>query len=285
MEIAMRTSEAMTTEVRAIAPDRTIRDAARLMDELNVGALPVCLDGQLVGILTDRDITVRSTAAGTAPGEQTVQEIMTADPISCTPDDDTTDVLRRMSELQVRRMPVLGGDGQLVGTISLGDLAADGAPGAGEALQRISTPAEPDLTGTPSTARADATRDQRPSPLSDEERRELEERLGHPESLRGDAGRAPDPGAPSAEGGLVFTDNESVRAAVGSFGNPVGADGDQHMRGGFGGDGYANCGETFGPGAIETSPVPMTDAADLERTDSIIGDLPGKPNEGSAGGA
>ncbi len=214
----MRVSEATTTEVRAIAPDRTIRDAALLIDELNVGALPVCLDGRLVGILTDPDITVRSTAAGMAPGEQTVQEIMATGPISCTPDDATADVLRRMSELQVRRMPVLSGDGQLVG-ISLGDLAADGAPGAGDALQRISTPAEPDLTGTPSTARADATRDQRPSLLSDEERRELGERLGHPEGPRGDKGRAPDPGAPSAEG--VRCPGMLVPAAAFDAGLPI----------------------------------------------------------------
>jgi CBS domain-containing protein len=57
----MRISDVMTPDVRAIAPDRTVRDAARLMDELNVGVLPVCLDGRLLGIITDRDITVRST--------------------------------------------------------------------------------------------------------------------------------------------------------------------------------------------------------------------------------
>ena len=85
----MRISDVMTPDVRAIAPDRTVRDAARLMDELNVGVLPVCLDGRLLGIITDRDITVRSTAVGAAPGEQAVQEIMTSDLTSCVPDDDT----------------------------------------------------------------------------------------------------------------------------------------------------------------------------------------------------
>ena len=89
----------MMPVVRAITPDRMVRDAARLMDELNVGVLPVCLDGRLLGIITDRDITVRSTAVGAAPGEQAVQEIMTSDLTSCGPDDDVADVLRRMRAL------------------------------------------------------------------------------------------------------------------------------------------------------------------------------------------
>jgi CBS domain-containing protein len=161
----MRISNVMTPDVRAIAPDRTVRDAARLMDELNVGVLPVCLDGRLLGIITDRDITVRSTAAGAAPGEQSVQEIMTSDLISCGPDDDAAEVLRRMSALQVRRMPVVDEVGRLVGIVSLGDLAVDGAPETDEALRRISTPAEPDRSGTPSTARADAARPQAGSPV------------------------------------------------------------------------------------------------------------------------
>ena len=277
----MRISDAMTPDARAIAPDRTVRDAARLMDELNVGVLPVCLDGRLLGVITDRDITVRSTATGAAPGEQTVQEIMTSDLISCRPDDDTGEVLRRMSALQVRRMPVVDAVGRLVGIVSLGDLAADGAPGTDEALRRISTPAEPDRTGTPSTARADAARDRRPAPLSDEERRELDRRLSDPPGPRPDEGRAPDASGGSGQGGLAFSDEDNVRAAFGSFGNPAAEGGTGHMPGGFGGDGYANYGETLGPGE-DAGAVPLTDMGDLGRPDDQLdgpaGDEGGGPS-------
>jgi len=252
----MQISDVMTPDVRTIAPDRTVRDAARLMDELNVGVLPVCLEGRLVGMITDRDITVRSTAAGLAPDQQVVEEIMTTDLISCRADDDTQDVLRQMSTLQVRRLPVVDREGHLVGIVSLGDLAADGAPGSEEALRRISTPAEPDRSGTPSTARADATRDNRPSPLSDDERRELERRLSTPDGPRPDRGRAPDNDGQTR--GMV-RDEDDVRAAFGSTGSPAEGNGTGHMAGGFGGDGYAHYGQGFGPGAGRTRPATIDD--------------------------
>ena len=280
----MRISNVMTPDVRAIAPDRTVRDAARLMDELNVGVLPVCLDGRLLGIITDRDITVRSTAAGAAPGEQSVQEIMTSDLISCGPDDDAAEVLRRMSALQVRRMPVVDEVGRLVGIVSLGDLAVDGAPETDQALRRISTPAEPDRSGTPSTARADAARDRRPAPLSDEERRELDRRLSDPPGPRPDEGRAPDGSGGTRSGGLAFSDEDNVRAAFGSFGNPASGGGTGHMPGGFGGDGYANYGETLGPGE-DAGAVPLTDMGDAGRPDDELdgpaGDEGGGPSTSS----
>jgi CBS domain-containing protein len=265
----MRISDVMTPDVRAIAPDRTVRDAARLMDELNVGVLPVCLDGRLLGIITDRDITVRSTAVGAAPGEQAVQEIMTSDLTSCVPDDEVADVLRRMSALQVRRMPVIDAVGRLVGIVSLGDLAADGAPGTDAALRRISTPAEPDRSGTPSTARADATRDHRPLPLSNEEQRELDRRLSQPPGPRPDEGRTPDNPGGSRSGGLVFSDEDNIRAASGSFGNAASGGGTGHMPGGFGGDDYTHYGETFGPGE-DAGAVPLTDVGDLGRPDDAL---------------
>src|SRR3978361_1182928 len=99
----MLVREVMTPEVRAIEPNRTVRDAPRLMDELNVGILPVCQDRLLVGVITDRDIVVRSTAAGQAPGDQRVQEILTADVTACHADEYARAVLERMSRLQVRR--------------------------------------------------------------------------------------------------------------------------------------------------------------------------------------
>ena len=73
----MRIADVMTRDVRVVQPDRTVREAARLMDELNVGVLPVCDGRRLVGMVTDRDITVRSTAAGLAPDQSYVRVVMT----------------------------------------------------------------------------------------------------------------------------------------------------------------------------------------------------------------
>ena len=254
----MLVRDVMTPDLRTIAPDRTVRDAARLMDEFNVGILPVCLDQRLIGLITDRDIVVRSTAAGNAPGEQSVQEIMTTDVSTCRAEDDARTVLDQMSQLQVRRMPVVDAERSLVGLVSLGDLAAGQVQGTDEALRSISWPAEPDTSGTLSTARADATRDARPSPLSDDEQRELDRRLAQPPDPRPDAGRAPDPDRMAASGAAGPRDEDDVRAAFGIAGNPAGG-GPGRMPGGFGGDGYNTYGEMFGPGEDGPRSASMSD--------------------------
>jgi CBS domain-containing protein len=277
----MLVREVMTPAVRMIEPDRTVRDAARLMDELNVGILPVCLGQRLVGVITDRDIVVRSTAAGTAPGEQSVQEILTTDVTTCRADEDARAVLERMSHLQVRRMPVIDRDRHLVGLVSLGDLAAGQAQGTEEALRAISFPAVPDRSGTPSTARADTARDARPSPLSDDERRELERRLAEPPRPRSDAGRAPDPDS-TAEAAAASHDEDNVRASFGIAGSPAGS-GPGRMPGGAGGDSYNSYGEMFGPGENKTPPAHLSDdvnhipAPDAE-LDGPVGDEGGSPS-------
>ena len=160
----MKIAEVMTRDVRVIGPDRSVRDAARIMDEMNVGVLPVCDGRRLLGMITDRDIAVRSTAAGVAPDRHRVREIMSTSLQWCFEDDEAGDVLAHMSERQIRRMPVVDGERRLVGIVALGDLAADGAPGTGEALSRISSPAEPDRSGTPTAARADVAGARRPTP-------------------------------------------------------------------------------------------------------------------------
>lgn len=147
--------EVMTRNVAIIAPDASIREAARRMDELNIGALPVCDGARLVGILTDRDITVRATAAGHAPDATRVDSVMTEHVRWCTEDEAVDSVLERMSHDQIRRIPVVDASRNLVGIVSLGDFAADGVRGSGEALRRISDPAEPDLSGTLSQRRAE----------------------------------------------------------------------------------------------------------------------------------
>jgi CBS domain-containing protein len=137
MEVDMRVAEVMTRDVRLIEPNQTIRDAARLMAEMDAGIMPVREGDRLVGMITDRDIAVRAVAQGRGP-DTAVREVMTDEVKYCYDDDDTNDVARNMADIQVRRLPVLTRDKRLVGIISLGDLALSDE--AGEAVAGISQP-------------------------------------------------------------------------------------------------------------------------------------------------
>jgi CBS domain-containing protein len=134
----------MTPNPRTVQPGDTLQAAAQAMDELNVGVLPVCEGDRLVGLVTDRDIVIRSVSAGQDPRTATVADAMTTDPRTLSTEDSVMDALRMMKEQQLRRVPVLDGQGKLAGIVSLGDLAASGTPEAGDALEAISIPAEPD---------------------------------------------------------------------------------------------------------------------------------------------
>jgi len=140
----VKISDLMTPRPQTVKPGDTLQFAAQTMDDLNVGVLPVLEDDRLVGILTDRDIVVRSTCAGQDPRTTAVKEAMTLEPITLVSDASVEDALRIMEEHQLRRMPVLDETGVLVGVVSLGDLAAAGTPEAVDALEAISMPAEPD---------------------------------------------------------------------------------------------------------------------------------------------
>ena len=143
----MQVREIMTRDVETASPRHSIGDAARRMDDLNVGALPVCDGQRLVGILTDRDVTVRATAAGKGPDDCSVGDVMTSEVDWCLEDDAVEEAAAKMKARQIRRLPVLSGDHKLVGMLSLGDLATsdgDGRRTAAEALERISEPSEPD---------------------------------------------------------------------------------------------------------------------------------------------
>ncbi len=153
----MKVSDVMTRNVEVISPDASLREAARKMDNLNVGVLPVCDGQRLVGVLTDRDITVRATAIGESPDVTRVDEIMSGEVWWCYDDDAIEDVAHRMGEKQVRRMPVVDHNKLLVGIVALGDMATDLAPGTEDALRQISEPSEPDLSGTLSSRRAEQT--------------------------------------------------------------------------------------------------------------------------------
>jgi CBS domain-containing protein len=137
-------SEVMTRGVEVIRPAETLQRAAQRMDELNVGALPVCDGETLVGMITDRDITVRATAAGLDPNETPVSDVMTEQTRWCTEEQSVDEVMRQMSDVQIRRLPVLNGAHELVGIVSLGDLAVRQSGHIDGALRDISSPSEPD---------------------------------------------------------------------------------------------------------------------------------------------
>lgn len=134
----------MTREPVTVRPSDSVQYAAQLMDELNVGALPVCDGFEVLGIVTDRDITVRATAAGLDPARTTVHLVMSERVRCCLYSQRAADVLRRMATVQIRRMPVLDDAERLIGIVSIGDMAARQLPGVTDTLARISDPAAPD---------------------------------------------------------------------------------------------------------------------------------------------
>jgi CBS domain-containing protein len=137
--------DVMTRDVQSITPQETVQRAAQLMDELNVGAIPVLDGDKLVGMITDRDITVRSVAVGQAPGSTQVSDVMSTDVRTCTADQTVDEVLDQMADVQIRRVPVIDRQSQqVIGIVSLGDMAAKHSAGIDHTLEEISTPAEPD---------------------------------------------------------------------------------------------------------------------------------------------
>ena len=137
--------EVMTREVQRISPEETVRRAAQLMDEYNVGAIPVCDGDKLVGMITDRDITVRSTAAGQAPEQTRVGDVMSTDVRTSYQNQTVDEVLGQMGDVQIRRVPVVDQDSHsLVGIVWLGDMATKHSAGIDRALEEISEPSEPD---------------------------------------------------------------------------------------------------------------------------------------------
>lgn len=131
--------DAMRRDVQTVGPETTIKEAARLMADADVGALPVAAGDRLAGMVTDRDIAIRAVAIGKGP-ETTVGEVMTSDILYCHEDEAIDHVSRNMGERQVRRLPVVDVDKRLVGIVSLADIATLSEANAGEALQGITQP-------------------------------------------------------------------------------------------------------------------------------------------------
>jgi len=140
----MRITDVMTHGAVCTRPSESIATAAQQMQRLDVGALPVCgNDDKLVGMITDRDITVRATAEACDPDGTCVSDVMTPEIIYCFEDQDVAEAANLMEEKQVRRLVVLNRDKRLVGIVSLGDIAVKNSDDrlSGEALERISEPA------------------------------------------------------------------------------------------------------------------------------------------------
>lgn len=148
-------ADVMTRGVHALSPADTVTTAARAMDELNVGVIPVCEGGKLLGMVTDRDIVVRGMAQGLDGNSTPLVDVMSTSLRTAHEDDDVGDVLTLMAESQIRRLPVVDADDRLIGIVSLGDIAAKGMDGdidVGESLGAISSPAEPDRSSLPAAA-------------------------------------------------------------------------------------------------------------------------------------
>jgi CBS domain-containing protein len=141
----MKVKDVMTRVAECVRPTDSLQVAAQKMKDLDVGPLPVCEGDRLVGMITDRDITVRATAEAVPPGLGRVRDVMTPDVVSCFEDQDVEEAARLMRERQVRRLVVLNRDNRLVGIISLGDLAVETGDEklAGETLEQVSGPASP----------------------------------------------------------------------------------------------------------------------------------------------
>ena len=119
----LRARDVMSTNIETVEGNASLSDAATRMRGSDIGFLPVQEAGRIVGVVTDRDITIRGTAAGFDPRTTVVATVMTADYASCLDDDPIEEVARIMQDNQLKRVMVLNSQRMLVGIISMGDIA------------------------------------------------------------------------------------------------------------------------------------------------------------------
>jgi CBS domain-containing protein len=138
----MKLSQIMTGGIETIPPQATLAEAAKKMASQDIGSLPVCAGRrQVVGIITDRDITVRAVARGMDPNQTRVEDVMTRDVLSCSSDAEVEDACELMERRQVRRLLVTDGNDTPVGIVSLGDIALCLRESqSGEVLKKVSEP-------------------------------------------------------------------------------------------------------------------------------------------------
>lgn len=218
-------SEIMSRDARFVSPQESLQRAAQLMGELDVGVLPVCDGERLVGMITDRDITIRATAAGMSPQEAHVQEVMSPDVRWCFEDQPLDEVMIQMADSQIRRIPVISHDDRkkLVGIVSLGDMATRTADGT----QKQDVEQVVEMVSTPSASSGPAIPADQIAGTSGE----------------GGAGAASTGTGSAGIAGLdIPSAGESGIGAAGASGQPRAGEGDQPVRTGATGDPRGNFG-------------------------------------------
>lgn len=141
----MNVRDCMSTQVRTTTPEATLREAARIMKETDAGAVPVGENDRLVGMITDRDIAIRAVAEGRS-FDTKVREVMSQGVEYVFDDEDLDEASMKMSDLKVRRLPVVNREKRLVGILSLGDISKSNDPSQAEtALSGVSQPGGPHI--------------------------------------------------------------------------------------------------------------------------------------------
>ena|SRR5687768_476440 len=137
--------DVMTRGLENVPSDATLMEAAERMKALDVGVLPVCQNDRLVGMITDRDITIRGVAEGCDPKQTAVADAMSRELIYCYEDESVESAAKLMEEKQIRRLPIFDRNDRAVGIVSLGDLAVRNRDDrlSGEVLERVSEPTQP----------------------------------------------------------------------------------------------------------------------------------------------
>lgn len=146
----MKLSDVMHRNVELIPADATVREAAERMGSLDIGSLPVHVDDRIAGLVTDRDIVVRSIARGDDPDKTRVSDVMTSKVEWCFDDESIDEASKKMSALQIQRLVVLNRDKRLVGIVSLADLVRGrgDAPAVAHAIEEIKSPTKSSAVGS-----------------------------------------------------------------------------------------------------------------------------------------
>lgn len=135
----MKVKDAMHKNVQWREPGTTLAELAQIMKSDDIGSVPVGENDRLVGMVTDRDIAIRAVAEGKDPRNTTAREVMSAQVIYCTEDEDVEDAIHLMEEKKVRRLPVINAQKRMVGMLSLGDVShAVGQSLSGELAKAVS---------------------------------------------------------------------------------------------------------------------------------------------------
>jgi CBS domain-containing protein len=277
-------SEVMTRGVMFVSPQESLQQAAQMMNDMNVGMLPVCDGERLVGMITDRDITVRSTSEGKAPGESRVEEAMSGDVCWCFEDQSLEEVMQQMADSQIRRVPVVSHDEahRLVGIVALGDLATrtdeTTKQEVEQVVEKVSSPSEPDRSQQAGAVNASAA-----GAAADIDAGKI---VGAP-------GAAIAPGAPAGDKDTIgpFLDDEITgkgrQGRVGFAGDPGGlspADIEESQRAAAGGAASGAESASTGGTAGAAGAAGGTDAAAGARGAGTAGSPDAKRDTGPAGG-